>query len=1587
MSSYSSRIYENILDVFNKMQETYSPSITVNNISRWIQPSETEEIEGLSDPDYDILFDLTSNIIQSIPNELFNETDVNIFISDFTETTSSITTYTVTGNIIWNVDLKDKFLWIAMMLAAKTTHKVIPHLIKLIDGNEYILKHEDSNGNNCFTLACWNISVLNELLKVFPTNYLKDMTTNNVSPLDLLAYTGGIIQLFESKIISFDDILSYANPHYKTNVIHSCSMNVDNTAVLEYFIGSKKLTRGYMYAVDKNGNFPLLISCLLGSTKHIDLMLKSKLYDQDIITINNGAGRNIISYANNDILKYFIDFIDEGNFFDLKFYNIIGTDDGIFQQFTKSKLFTINILSKDYPNGPVSNTTNLLNWLFFKERSFLDYLINCNDNKIVEIMKQVFTIKRSILAMSFDCNTKLPLLIIKSKYMTNDLLKEPYNGSTLINKLVNSLNENNNNNILYDVGDIGELTECIIDSPYITNDIISDDFINFCAKNFCDLMGKLVEKGFIGDITSVIYSMLNFNSTKGIIRLFENNHINSSQLKGRTHLLVKLIQSDCKLLKMLLSNDILNEEIIMLFTHNGIIDIDTMKLDYIIGDDIWILLIKSKCLTKEKLNAYNDMSGSIVKNVRSNKHFQLLLENRPDLDHTLFFKKKPDSFFLSKCSYGDIEVVNYLIKHHMFTKGEYDYLITGGGEPYIDSIFSSSNSLVVEQLIKHKYFDDKIINIKFNGNNNLLQHIINDKFENDLVSYVINHPKMTSEYFNHCNNEGNNCLMVALYAESYVPLIINCKYFEPNMMRIKNIHDVSAEDIIYDHLDYDFLSTYFKLFPKSDLPYRHFTGGNTIVHKLIKDGGIYFLLELLLIFAFDIMIINNNKNSTPLHKITSNIENFGKLETILEMKQLIVKKEHFYLPNKYSETPLTNIIQNIHPGNTSVLEKLINLKIFTQSDLNIPLPKGITIAEYILDGNLPLLDILDKYNFNIPSSLEQKGKDGEPLYFKLVRSTLGTAGEHYSKFINSKSLYLTNLLGETLLFQIINTDQKLCTELINMGTVNDEMLVPYLDKLISQYPLTIKYLLNSLPKLFTKGNLLYCISQCIDLNSDVLGMLLGSKCCTFDIFTEIYNKSELLNSLLSSTIGLKYIFENNLITQEMLKEDNYKLMFTIDNPIYLKQISEIIFHSNENICDAKQKGKTIFHKYAMYPNLSNLYVRRYIQYSQDKTLPMLLVRDNNKKTFLDYLVERGYVDDIMDIIKIINGDLLSNLLANQDNNGKNIIMKCCKEGKLHSILQSIRSYITKGILEQFDNNRNLTLMYIARYTLDLFKDIFKPEPSITLWENVHDDDLFSITARYNYKNLEILLSYNELVDAYKNFDKCFVVACRYEPYSIGLLLNSGKIDLKKCNGVIQYDEYTCYANFLQIACRYNEGSARELISSNINLQEYIKNVQYVQINNRSIVAFNAFKLALLYEPNVVTLLLDSKYGSTKMITGTDVLCRDNSCLIEIIEKQMGSYIRLAKSKHFKESMYENPIGNLSIKYSNLFPYAEISNKLLKYKDIPCSEIHKNVCSTCFSNKNRVVFAPCGHKSCVMCSTKLYQCPQCRDKITDRIVYN
>lgn len=1576
MSTYNTKMYDDIIYTFINIQETSYESIIPYNIEQWINPTDVTDVMDIKEVsdndkcdediyDYNILFDLSSKIINEIPNDFHVDCGVKTFIENFTSITSEIITYTVSNKVSWNVDLRNKFIWIALMIATKTSDKAIHYIGKLVDNNDEILTYKNRAGNNCFTYACWNMTSLNELIKLFGPSYLRSMVSNNLTIFDLLIYTGSIIQLIENKIIDIDELISYENPYYKMNTVHFSGMAIDNTVVLEYLITSKKITKDHMYLLDINGNFPLLMSCILGSYKSIKLMLDTNLYGQDILTLNNLDEHNILYYANRSILmKYLITFVDEENFFKYKFYDIINTDE-IFQLFIHSKLFTYDVMVKPYNTITQMSINNLFKSILFNVNYFV-YLNETNDDNINNVMKQIFDNQKQIMAMSFTINIKISMLIIKSKYMNSDLLEEIYNGSSFIDRLANSIDTGTN---IEEINKIKQLTEMLVISPYLTKDMIKSDFIIFCAKNFCYVINKLIEREFIRSIV-IIYYLVNTGNIQALNNFFNDVVFDLNQLNNHYDLLGKLIKLDKRLLYKLLSSEETRVTIINILTNNYVIDIASVITEYHIDDNIWSLLVKS--LSVYKLNSCNliNRPESIIENIQNFNQLKILVDSRPDFDHTLFFKRL-SCFFISKCLVNDIKIIKYLMSHTLFTKQVYDNLIT---LPDIESIMTYTNKDVVKEIIHHKYFSEKLLNIKFFNKNNLLQHLIVEKMDADVISYIINHKNMTQEIFDYRNNDDNNCLMLGLYVGSYVSIIINSKYFRPDMMITKNRLNISADDIIYDYINSDFLTMYFKLFPTSELINRRYADDNTIIHKLVSKSNLDILVKLISILGINILLIPNNIDNTALHLLTQSNELYDKLENIFTMERfcLEMKKEYFYIPNKLNETPLMNIIIHSNKDNINIFRKLIKLKVIEQIDLDKMI---LTSLGENMMKNMIILKILDEEKFDIPLILKQRDNAGKIFFSKLINNDCHDCT--FNKYITKDILESKDYDGNIFLFDIMTKNYTIMADLIKRGIINIDLLSGYLKK-IFQYPSIIKSLILLMPDLFTKENILNNITK--DINIETFELLIE-----FNTFNELYNRKDLIDLLLNSDSYLKYIFDNNLVDHEIIRYNDYQIIKKLDNPLYIKDIFNIILQLDDKylILD-QQKNKTIFHKCAIYPNLITQCLKKYILIHEDYTI--LLTKDNLNKTFLDYLIENEYIDDIDFIIQLFDDKLLLSLIENQDYQKRNFVMKCCISNKSKSLLQKIKLNMIQHVLFHEDYTNTTTLMYIIRYTDDLLMELISLlDLSVIYNRNVEDDDIFTIATRYNYKNLGILINDKRVMEKYNDYNKCFVIACRYESNSIKLLLETDKINLRKCNGILQYNNYNCYANFLQIACRYNESSVRELINIKQNLENYFTDIY---IDNDNNILFNALKLALIYEPNTFELILNSKYGNIKLLNDMSEICEENNCIIEIINKQMASYLKLTNSKYFNESLYNHPkYGNLLDKFDDMLTITRMDEKILKYKDIACDEYYSNICSICYSNEERIIFVPCSHKSCITCASRLGTCPQCRSIIEQKLLFN
>ncbi|AYV81265.1 MAG: ankyrin and ring finger domain protein, partial [Harvfovirus sp.] len=581
----NNKMYSELLEAFTNPQKTFD---NVNGISmdddmrKWIEGTDTKpcEYENLN---FDTIWDLASKIINAIPNELQSEREISAFINEFTAVTTNINTYTITNNLSWEIDLEEKFKWIAMMLATRSCHKVIAYIVKIIKDTEYVLKLQDLHGNNCFIMASNNIPALFELINLFPKkdyiNGLTSLNKHNFSALEILTYTGGIVQLLESKIMTFD-VCSYVNSYSKMTIMHIAALG-DNVGILEFLLNWGKISASLMSSADKNGNTPLLLACTYDLPKHIKAMMSSNLYGSEVISFKNAAGLsplNLITTPDN--ANFFLDLLDEKTFQEYKFENFL-KNDPIFQKFVHSKLFTYTLVE------------SLIMKLLFKKLSFLVYVLEVTNSEVVDVMKNIFLRHKYLLAYSFDIGHKYSRAIIKSKYMSSELFVQVFAEQSLLSKLVA---------VGGDSLETKELTQAIIESQHMTREAITENFIEFCAKNFCFLIVKLVERGFVDNMISAINSMCKVENAKAIITLFENNKIDRDLLTKENALIKKLLLLDSNILDWFLKEDVFAENIINIFTRggSGIIDVYSV-FENGISVGSWGLLLGNRALTSERL--------------------------------------------------------------------------------------------------------------------------------------------------------------------------------------------------------------------------------------------------------------------------------------------------------------------------------------------------------------------------------------------------------------------------------------------------------------------------------------------------------------------------------------------------------------------------------------------------------------------------------------------------------------------------------------------------------------------------------------------------------------------------------------------------------------------------------------------------------------------------------------------------------------------------------------------------------------------------------------------------------------------------
>lgn len=1581
-SNYNNNLYESLTDAISKTSEFDI------SMQRWVKGSDIMRLDDEGDnseSNYAQLFDLTAEILSHIPEEEMLQNPAQNFMNEFNQITSDIISYTLTNPIFWQVDLRDKFIWIALMTAIKTCPALVKYLVIL--ANEQILLSEDNYNCNCFIVACNNIASLYELIDASSINNIHKITQSGISPFNLLCYTGGITSLINDNKITIEMVLASMNNTNKLTALHFATMqNQYQPHTLEFLLSSDKLTEEHLLTQDINGNTPLHIACIYKADKSIQMIIKSeKLSTSSILLINNNANQSIFACGTTtNLIKYILEFgypkIDQETFVSKKLYTMINRHNVI--NMIKSGILTSDVCitpleQSSYVAGNGSNC--ILDMLLISGSTFIT-IMDSQDEKVKEFMTQLTSIYKGFLSLLYNFGTDYATRFIESPYIQDFHFTIPCTGATILQKISINSNDNNRNSTQ-------RLITAILNCPKLER-INDKDFISMCMDRFPSLFGKVVEKGNITEnICSIVETLITTSKFDALQSLFDQNIIKPEILKEEYQLIMQLININETYFEYMLDNNLF-DIIVTLFT--SIIGDDNSSvfqlfLPYELSDKCFEKMIINTYLTKEILNSVGSHYGGILNQITSIEKLNIVLNKRPDFDVTLLFTN-----YLHKKINENFNIAQRILNHNLFTLDHYNQLYQKND---IHKLFAKST--IGELLINHKFFNKDVFKYHDNKGNNLIGYMIINRYSLDLIKTVIDKNFVTIDIMKHNNTLNENILLVAckalrddvinLIAETYK--LINVMQY---LMTSESSSHESVMDKMYESPNIKLITKYIRITNNIDILSKS-KNNKTLLHNMFKNqnannnlNDIYYLLKPLKEDKIVLLLNTYENDKTCMHILMSKYDanNIIKILSLLNDITCINKEDE----DDEVNSPLYYlIVYNSHETTIKVIEYIMTKNVLNHDTI------GNSFISMIIQSCQQIFPIFEKNKINVSKLLTKTDLNGNPFYFLFTDNDPIKHGTDI--YYTNESMVLRNTENTTLVDYIMKTNNmNLIKSLIDRNVINKTMIPNMKD--ISEYNSDLLKILicsDNFSDLFNESNMVNYISTCITKCSNNVGILTKSKYFGDNVLQKL-DKS-LMFDLCKSYSGIKYIFDNGLTTEGFIKMNNYALVKTMNNPQYLKRLINQI--QLELLCEIRfDNDGTILHKLAQYPNMIKYFLSKDNSFVFEK---ILLETNNKHETFMHTLVINEHVIDIDHILTLYdNNNIITALFDIQDTSNDNPLMMICRSDQnvIQNIFIRLVPYImnSSDILLKTDRNGNSLLSLASKFV------------DVELWKTIIDtviqkefllETIETLTVS-NHQNLKILLQKNDLkefINQYNNFTKCFALACRYSPKSIPILLETNKVDLCNCYDVIKIQDENgvenYIANYVQIACRYNPDSLRELI--NCNIKNFTDALSEQNIDNKDR-PFNAFVLAIMYEPDAVKLLINSKYMTSEYIQQTSQLV-NTSCLQFAYETQIAScvYMLQTNNNNFKKDPninYNIPQifaqQNVRATYNNMGYQNDLP--IYKHKDVMCPTSDPNACSVCCSNKMAIIFAPCGHKSCVSCSIKLHSCPQCRSAISYRLTY-
>ena len=428
------------------------------------------------------------------------------------------------------------------------------------------------------------------------------------------------------------------------------------------------------------------------------------------------------------------------------------------------------------------------------------------------------------------------------------------------------------------------------------------------------------------------------------------------------------------------------------------------------------------------------------------------------------------------------------------------------------------------------------------------------------------------------------------------------------------------------------------------------------------------------------------------------------------------------------------------------------------------------MIEHIINLNYKLLFILEKYNFNINEILNKKSNIKiYPLFHNIVYKTCGNSEINITKYLTNEMINYICEDNKTLLSNYIIFDEKLFIKLVNENIIKDDDIKKILITELIYIDNIIEYLLINKEYIFTKKIILDCIESCLD-NSLII--IIKFKKYFNIIENELKDNNNTLINFINSNKKLKFLVDNNILNDNILSKNNYEILFKTKNYNLLNNLINII--NINKIIDIKNNETTLLHKLALYPDIIYDIM---INYKENNDINNKIYYNKFNKTFLDILIDNEFNNDVINIINLYDDKNIYNFLVKDNKLNIKLIKLLCKINKINYILNKIENYKSVyDMLNIIDNKNNNLLWYIFKFSICEFNKIFDLiDYKLLINKNMDDEDLIKLITKDNHKILEKILDIENIKDSYNNFSDCFLIACKYNHYSLNLLLNKVKI--------------------------------------------------------------------------------------------------------------------------------------------------------------------------------------------------------------------